>query len=193
MSLRLRALEIRVITELGPYGTRLLFQEGLVVLRGDNSSGKSTCLAAILYALGLEGLFIRSQDSPFPEAMTQRLKAGDNWVSVVESSVMLEFAGPDGNVITTKRAVTGSNDARQLITVLFGAAVTGSDVASLERRDYFVRVPVPQSESGFHFYLAKLLAFELPLVPRFDGVPVPSIWNRCFRLCLLTNFVDGLV
>lgn len=189
MRLRLRALEIRVITELGPYGIRLLFQEGLVVLRGENSSGKSTCLAAILYALGLEGLFIRSQDSPFPEAMTQRLKAGDRWVPVVESSVMLEFSGPDGQVITARRSVTGDNDARQLITVLAGAAITGTNAGSLERRDYFVRVPgAAQSESGFHFYLAKLLALELPLVPRFDGVPVPLYLESLFPFV----FVDQL-
>jgi hypothetical protein len=189
MSLRFHALEIRVITEEGPYGVLLRFDKGLVVLRGENSSGKSTCLAAILYALGLEGLFIRSQDSPFPESMTRRLKSGDRWLSVVESSVLLEFAGPDGKVYTSKRSVTGDDKGRQLITVLAGAAVTADGTGSLERKDYFVRIPgSATSDSGFHFFLANLLGYDLPLVPRFDGQPVPLYLEALFPFV----FVDQL-
>jgi DNA repair exonuclease SbcCD ATPase subunit len=189
MSLKFLALEIRVITEEGPYGVILRFNDGLVVLRGENSSGKSTCLAAILYALGLEGLFIRSQDSPFPESMTRRLKAGERWLSVVESSVLLEFAAHDGQVFTSRRSVTGDDKSRQLITVLVGAAITGPSTAFLERRDYFVRVPgAAQSDSGFHFFLADLLGYDLPLVPRFDGQPVPLYLEALFPFV----FVDQL-
>lgn len=189
MSLRLRALALRVITEEGPFETLLRFADGLVVLRGDNSSGKSTCLTAILYALGLEGLLVRTQDSPFPDSMTRRLKSGDRWVTVIESSVQLEFVGSSGQVITTKRSATGTDEARQIITVLSAPAITADLPDAVERKDYFVRVPgAAQSESGFHFFLAKFLGLSLPLVPRFDGPPVPLYLETLFPFV----FVDQI-
>ena len=56
MPLRFRHLEIRLGTGQGPFGVRIPFGDGLVVIHADNTSGKSTCLMSALYALGLEGM-----------------------------------------------------------------------------------------------------------------------------------------
>ena len=48
----------------------LAFADGLNVLRADNSSGKSTVLQSIIYALGLEGMLSARRDIPLPHSMT---------------------------------------------------------------------------------------------------------------------------
>ena len=57
MSLKLRAFDLDIETDGGPFGTALRFTNGLNLISAPNSSGKSTCLQALLYALGLEALF----------------------------------------------------------------------------------------------------------------------------------------
>ncbi len=71
----------------------LPFAPGLVVLRADNSSGKSTCLQGIVYALGLEGMLSASRAIPLPHVATSSLtdEADGRELGVLESYVMLEF------------------------------------------------------------------------------------------------------
>ena len=45
-----------LIQMMGLYGTDIAFAPGLNVIRAPNTSGKSTCIQAIIYALGLEGM-----------------------------------------------------------------------------------------------------------------------------------------
>jgi AAA domain len=189
VTLSIRALEISIETAEGAFGCALRFERGLVVIRGDNASGKTTCLSAILYGLGLEALFIRSQDSPFPESMTKRLKDGDKWIDVISSAIRLECEGHDGMIITTRRSVTGETTDRQLVNVAFGPELTDPVSNGCERRDYFVRIPgAAQSEAGFHTFLADFIGWKLPLVPRYDGPPVPLYLETIFPLV----FVDQL-
>jgi len=177
-----------VITEKGPFGINLRFNEGLVVLQGENASGKSTCLAAILYALGLEGICIRGQDSPFPEAITDRIHDGESWLAVLESHVHLEFEVGQQEIYSATRAATGSKEQRQLITV-FSGPILSSPNGAYARRDFFVRIPrAAQSESGFHYFLADALGLRLPKVPKYDGEPVPLYLEALFPLV----FVDQL-
>ncbi len=72
MKLRLRQFELRAITGAGPFGVSLPFSPGLVVLRADNSSGKSTCLQGIVYALGLERMLSASRAVPYLTSQHRR-------------------------------------------------------------------------------------------------------------------------
>ena len=72
--MRFRCLQMRVETTDGPYGATLTFPDGLVVFWADNSMGKSTCVRAILVALGLEAMLTTNQsDLPLPPSITYRL------------------------------------------------------------------------------------------------------------------------
>jgi hypothetical protein len=64
MSLRIRRLKLLVVTEKGDFGADIKFPDGLVLLRADNTSGKSTCLKAMIYALGLERMFGPANQPP---------------------------------------------------------------------------------------------------------------------------------
>lgn len=179
--MRIRALDILVTTSEGPFGVRLELPVGLVVLQADNTRGKSTCLQAIAFALGMEGMLGPSRDVPLPHAVTDVLESDGTQLPVVHSVVTLEVENAAGEIVTIARTAKGERRP-ELITVWPGAMLTGKD-ANVVSRDYYVRVPGgATSESGFHRYLAGFLGWELPLVPSFSGGDVPLYPEVLFPL-----------
>lgn len=186
MSLRIRALELRVVTPEGLFGATLKFSDGLVVLRADNTMGKSTCVQSIIYALGLEGMLSSSFAVPLPHAMTHEIE-DDEGVKhlVVESSVMLEIANQGGNVMTVQRTIKREGVDRRLIRTWMGPKLTEPEGA-YHQLDRFVRMEgAAQRADGFHFVLTKFLGWELPMVTRHQGMPCPLYLECIFPLVVI--------
>ncbi|MFB4298180.1 AAA family ATPase [Actinomadura sp. NTSP31] len=168
--LTFRSLSLRVQTT-GPLcGVDIPFSPGLNLLRADNSSGKSTCLQAIIYALGLEGMLSARRDIPLAHAMTDSVKIEAQELRVTESWVMLEMENSNGEVLTVRRAVKSSSRDRALIQTWRSPVLTSQDVAPGPSQDYFVRRRgAAQREAGFHKMFAEYLGWQLPQVSRMDG------------------------
>jgi hypothetical protein len=166
------ALDVDIATEAGPFGVRLAFSDGLNLISGKNSSGKSTCVQAILYALGLETIFSGSQRPVFAPVVTSHLEnAVGVDIPVKGSEVFLQIANVRGERITLRRCIKGMRDTR-LISVYAGPLLTDSVISG--RTDYFVSVEgAAQRERGFHRFLAGFLGLELPRVVRYDSSEVP--------------------
>ncbi|MGC4798432.1 AAA family ATPase [Micromonospora saelicesensis] len=166
--LRVNALQLRAQTSGPVFGADISFHEGLNVVRADNSSGKSTCLQALLYSLGLEGMLSPRREVPLPHAMTDSIELAGKRLNVTRSLVRLEIQNGRGEVATVERSVKGREPSNGLVKVLSGKGLTGD--GSGQRRDYFVRRRgAAQNEAGFHRWLADFLGWELPRVARTDG------------------------
>jgi hypothetical protein len=169
VGLRIRELEVRVSTAGGMYGTRISFPDGLVVLRAENTSGKSLCMQAIIYALGLEGMFGPSRDVPLQHAVTDYLEADESRVEVGSSEVLLEISNGSQDVMTVRRTIKGER-SRDLITVWRGKMLTQPEVVAAAE-EYYVRIGGgATAPSGFHRLLAEFLEWHLPQVPTFAGI-----------------------
>ena len=117
MGMQIRRLRISVMTENGRFGRDLEFTNGLNVLKVGNASGKSTCIQAIIYTLGLESMLSPKHIVPLPHSMLEFLEYGiDKKIKVFESEVFLVIENIDGKVITLRRVVKGEGDNR-IITV----------------------------------------------------------------------------
>jgi hypothetical protein len=172
MSLRLRQLVLRVQTGEGLYGTRIGFGDGLVLLRANNNMGKSTCVQAIIYALGLERMLGPSSSIPLPHVMTKYVEDGDREIAVLESEVLLEIENHQGERLAIQRSVLGQRDDR-LVSTWDGPKLT-DPTGTFTQRDYFVRDPgAAQSEAGFSRRLAEFVGWQLPTVRRFNGTECP--------------------
>lgn len=173
MNLRLRHLKLEVITETGPFGASLPFKKGLNVVRADNSGGKSTCMKAIVYALGLERMYGPANHAPLPPSMTHLIEEGSQEIPVLESSIYLELENSAGEVVTIFRKVAGTSERDwRLITLFEGPALTKPGQYS--SRSLYVRDPgAATREDGFHSYLEKFLGWRLPEVVKFNGDVVP--------------------
>lgn len=101
----IRAVQLDIDTTEGRAGVTVPFQRGLNILRADNSSGKSTCLQAIVYGLGLEGMLSAKREVPLPHSMTDRLAIGDHDADVVSSCVRVAIENAVGRVVSVERQV----------------------------------------------------------------------------------------
>ena len=177
--LRLRSLGLRARTAAGMFGVDIPLENGLVVLRAENTSGKSTCVQSIVYALGLEGMLGPSYAVPLPHVMTHSLD--DNGVerSVTESWVTLEIENGVGERLRVTRAA--KNDRRDLRLVR--TSTVDQQGSETDSRDYFVRVRgAATNEAGFHERLARFVGWELPEVTRYDGSTCPLYMETVFPL-----------
>lgn len=173
--MRIRSVQLRAVTKSGEANRTLEFADGLNLLRADNSSGKSTALQAIIYALGLEGMLSPSHRIPLPHAMTDSIEIRGSVERITESFVTIEIANSQGVHISATRWVVHPTKDKNLINVVY-------DLDHRPRqRDYFVRLRGgAQSESGFHKYLADFLDLQLPKVTRTDGSEGPLYLETLF-------------
>ena len=151
LGLRIDNLEISAITNGGEFSISIPFSDGLNIIRAENSSGKSTCINAIAYGLGLEAILGPSRKRPFPKSLYDEIfdsKADQNPFLVSTSFVSLEIKNSGGNKASLKRDISGDDSK---ITI----EVDG------KKSDYF-QCYLPWSEygygylqeRGFHHWLA---------------------------------------
>lgn len=190
MSLKLRELLIRVQTTEGMFGTRIHFEKTLCVFRAPNTSGKSTCFQAIVYALGLEGMFKSGNDVPLPKAVTDVLEYDGRSIRVLESNVYLELENGAGEVLTIQRTVRGERD-RNLISTWRGSMLTGAVAAGVAKEDFFVKLPGAAARvAGFHHMLARFVGWELPEVSKYSGGEIP-LYLECIAPLFMVEQKKG--
>jgi hypothetical protein len=180
MKTRIRSVRLRVQSSLGAAGALVRFDQGLNVIRGRNSRGKTQTLQAIIYSLGLEGMFGPAHNSRLGSAFTHQLffppirdNGAERTANVFSSWCAVELENESGQILTAQRSVTNPYIEPNLIHVWRGPAITAPENAS-PRGDYFVRIGgAAQRERGFHTLLTRFLGWQLPQVPRYSGGDVP--------------------
>mgnify|MGYP006058144971 CR=1 FL=1 len=173
MTLAISRLKIVAKTIDGDYGVDIPFEKkGLFILRLDNSHGKSTCINAIAYALGMEkALGLGSSKLPFPPSLTKALEGEDGTEHlIIKSSVMLEIGNKAGDVCTLSRQIIGSEEENIIYQY-------ESDIDNLNLRDhkklFLHREGDTTRPLGFFKWLDSFVGWNLPLVPNYDGREVP--------------------
>jgi len=181
--IRLRYLRLRSFTVSRAFGADILFKAGLNVLQAPNTSGKSTCLQSIIYALGLERSLGPQLSIPLPYAMREQIHEAKDapYEPVLQSYVELEMENAHGDVVVLHRDVVGGKNTK-LIQTWRGPGLTAG-LPRGEQRDYFVLDPGSAvHESGFHAYLVTFLGWDLPTVSRYDGTECPLYLETIFPM-----------
>lgn len=172
LGLKIDNLCISVSTNGGEFECSIPFEDGLNIIRAENSSGKSTCVNAIAYGLGLEAILGPSRKRPFPKSLYEEIydtKEDQNPFFVSTSTVRLDVCNANGTPARLTRDIAG--DERK-ITVDTGGS----------KKDYFLgasgAVGSAVSERGFHHWLADYLGWSLPQVVTFDGAET-TLYLEC--------------
>lgn len=168
--IQIQHIRLRSITADTTYGVDIPLSNGLNVIQADNTSGKSTTLMSIIYALGLERAIGPKLDVPLPYAMRERIqKESDSaYEAVLESHVALELVNNDGEYLTVRRDIAGL--VEQKLVQTWDCRLTDVDLGLGNQRDFFLfDGGAAIREDGFHHRLAKFIGWDLPQVPRFDG------------------------
>lgn len=181
--IQLRHLRLRSFTATRAFGADIPFEAGLNVVQAPNTSGKSTCLQAIIYALGLERSLGPQLTVPLPYAMREQIHQfkEDPYDLVLQSYVELEIANAQGEIVVLHRDVVGEKSTK-LIQTWNGPSLS-SEIPRGEQRDYFVLDGgSATNESGFHAFLAQFLEWDLPIVARYDGTECPLYLEAIFPM-----------
>lgn len=185
MSIKIRRLQLNVQTEAGLHGCDLKFGDGLVVLRAENSMGKSTCVQSIIYALGLERMLGPSTELALPPVVRDELESEGRKLKVLESNVLLEIENSQGRSATVARNIVGGDGDRKLVKTWAGARLSDPGAAG-PQKDFFVHDGGSATrEAGFHSWLAEFVGWKLPILPKYNGGEAPLYLECIFPLFIV--------
>ena len=168
--LKINAIKIEIVTPDGLYGFEQNFQMGLNIVRGNNSSGKSSLFQAILYALGLEELLGGKNEKTMQSVLKDQVEFPDSDLhKIIQSDIYLEIE--NNQAITIKRAIISPTDSPKLVNVYFGNLLTG-DNRNLKKQYMFIHDKGGATDDvyGFHLFLAEFLKWDMPEVVNNQGV-----------------------
>ena len=167
--LKIRALKIEVNTTNGLFGADYKFNNGLNIIRGDNTSGKSSLFQSIIYGLGFEELLGGKNEKTMQSVLKDQVEfPRGTRHNIIQSFVYLEIENKE--VVTLKRSIASTTRKAQLIDVFNGALLTG-DNQELDSRQMYVHDAGGASDElyGFHLFLTEFLDFNLPEVVTSKG------------------------
>ncbi len=182
--IHINTLKLRSITAKTIFGVDLGFTSGLNIVQASNTSGKSTCLQAIIYVLGLERSLGTNLSVPLPFAMRERIQEteDDEYQEVLQSYVEIEIKNQTGKKLRIRRSIVGDADTK-LVSTWSLEDSDGNGQTRERQRDFFVHDPGSATrESGFHHFLAEFLGWTLPFVPKFDGAECPLYLETLFPM-----------
>lgn len=169
--LRIKALRIEIFTVGGKYGRDIIFKDGLNIIYGNNTSGKSTCIQAILYGLGMEELLGGQGTKTMQSVLKDIVEDGESYHQVTESFIYLEIE--NYKTITTKRSVQSIYRDYKLVDVFDGAYLTGleKDKLDVPVKSYYLfdANAAQDKQHGFHAYLESFLGWQLPSINNAQG------------------------
>lgn len=164
--LRINKLKIEIETING----KLVFSESFhtlvnIVCSENNTTGKSSIISAIYYALGLEEIIGGKGAKVLTPAFKNSIIEGNNSLDVLESKIFLEISN-GSETITVYRVAKSISRKENLITVYKGPI---SDINYSSSEDMYVHLKnAATNEKGFHYYLTQFLNLDLPKVATND-------------------------
>lgn len=169
--LRINRLRIIVGTPEGDFGFDEKFDKKINFIASyGNTQGKSSCIEAIYYCLGLEELIGGKKEKALKPVFKKKLKYKNKEISVLESNFYLEITNEQEDTVTIYRTAKKDNFDSSLVTVYFG------DIASLlngnlRSEDMYLHSQGSATNTkGFHKFLEGFLNWTLPEVPTYDDV-----------------------
>lgn len=168
---KIKALKITINTNKGIYGTQTInFSDGLTIIKGYNSTGKSTLFQSILYCLGLEELIGGKNEKTMQSVLKSEILDNNSIIEaeVIESNILLEIEGK--STVTVKRYIASKNKNAGLVEVYNGKLLTQPsqyDYAPMYVHDK--GAADSDNVFGYHSFLENLIGWNLPTVQYKDG------------------------
>lgn len=168
--MNIRAIKLRLATARGDFGFKFEFGRGLTVVRGSNSSGKSTLFNCLMYGLGMEELVGGRGEKVLPYAVKEFFNHGEERVEVAASEVFVELENSSGSTVTLRRAIRDTARDPKLVEVFEGAHLTVPSAGLGASQPTFLFDPgSAKKQEGFHHFLESFMGYQLPPVATTSG------------------------
>jgi len=167
--MKIRAVKLKITSGQGEYGFKFEFSRGLTVIRGSNSSGKSTLYNTLIYGLGMEELIGGKGEKVLNYAVKDYFVQGENRVTVDSSEVFVELENSSGRTVTLRRAIRDSVRQVKLVEIFEGAHLTEGVELNTPRPTYLFDPGSAQKQEGYFQFLEGFMGYQLPQVPTTNG------------------------
>lgn len=167
--LKINRLKIVIKTIEGEFGFDNTFDKKInfIASRG-NTRGKSSCIEAIYYCLGLEELIGGKGEKALKPVFRDRLEYQNKEIFVLESEFYLEIMNENKEIRTIHRTAKKEGYNSDLVKVYFGS-ITESLKEIVKYDDMYVHSQgAATNPKGFHTFLEKFIGLNLPIVPTYD-------------------------
>jgi hypothetical protein len=169
VGMKIRAVKLRITTVRGEFGFKFEFSRGLTVIRGSNSSGKSTFYNTLIYGLGMEELIGGKGEKVLPYAVKEYFVQGDSRVTVESSEVLVELENSSGRSVMLRRAIRDTVRQSKLVEIFEGAHLTEGTELGTPRPTYLFDPGSAQKQEGYFQFLEGFMGYQLPQVPATNG------------------------
>ncbi len=161
----IRGVKLRAVTQQGEFGFSFVFDRNLTIIRGRNSSGKSTLYNCLLYGLGMEEIVGGRGEKTLPYAVKEYIEFENKKIPIVASEVYLEIENSLGKIVTLRRAIRDEIRDSKLVEVFESANLTANQELGVGKPTYVHDSGGAQKVEGFHRFLELFLGLTLPQVP----------------------------
>ncbi len=183
---KVRALSIQLATTDGDYGFECQFNAGLNIIRGNNTTGKSTLIKSLFYCLGMEELLGGRNEATLPYALKDYLEDDGEKIKIIESRALLEVENKAGDIRTFRRAIKSTEKNSKLIEIISGPFLTAQGKKFTIQPTYVHDGGSAQDvDNGFFRYLENFLGTDLPYVPSNSGGEVKLFIQTVFSALLI--------
>lgn len=197
--LTFRKLLIEVFAGGAEYSYECSFASGLNIIRGNNSSGKSTLLASLVYSMGMEEILGAKGSKALQYALRDYLFDGKERKEIVSSFVYLEIENHKSEVVTLKRAVSSEDKSEKLVSVIKGKYLS-ERARNYDVDHYYVHDPGSAriDGAGFFKFFEEFLEYELPSVSSSGGSAIKLYLQLVFSALIVeqkrgwTDYIAGV-
>lgn len=187
IGLHLERFKIVLNTTGGEYGFECEFKSGLNIVRGNNSSGKSTLVNSLIYSLGMEEILGGKGEKTLPYALKEYVESEKkDKIRIVSSYVYLQVSNKNSDVVTLKRAINSTDKDTKLIEVIHGDYLSGKDREfDISPKYLHDKGSAQNAESGYFTFLENFVGLSLPFVPGANGGEVKLYIQNIFSALLI--------
>lgn len=154
------------------FGFKYEFHDGLNLLTGHNSSGKSTILSCIYYCLGLEQLIGSKGPKTLSPAITESFKYNGEIYKVISSRCHLTIEAKNKKIYQLTRDIKAPDKKSDLINREIHIKGENIDISK------YVHAKRDHEEHGFYRWLADVNNLEILVNDKEDGKSAISLYMQ---------------
>ncbi|MGE8259595.1 MAG: hypothetical protein ACN6RJ_09255 [Stenotrophomonas sp.] len=165
----IKAFQLRLDTPSGLFGISETFSRHLTIIKGRNSSGKSTFFNSLLYSIGMEELVGGVGPKHLTSAVRMSFDYEGQTISILSAETLVELENSAGEVITLRRAIKDETRDDRLVEIAKGAVITKHATPDAWRPTYIHGQGSASQEDGFFQQFELFLGLSLPRVGLTSG------------------------
>ena len=169
--MKFKRFKVKIFSGDAQYGFEYEFKNGLNIIRGDNSSRKSTLVNALIYSIGMEEIIGSKGPNSLPYALKTYFELDDRKINIIESSAIVEVENSKGIIKTFRRPIFSQDKSTKLVEVIDGDYLSKKESGTFNSTFTFLHDggSAQDKELGFFAFFEDFIGLDLPIVSNNNG------------------------